>query len=188
MAGLANRHTYVAVIVGVLVGILTVAGTFVVAEPTARPAGSVTLNGVWMNITYAPGSSEPWPVSTINCTGTASGAPTYHCPLNLTGGIEFSLAVFYSLVVPPNDTAIFNDTIWSPLPFHEPSCSAIPCPLTNRWEDRGVYVEGGLYWGDPVTLAVPSPAPTLVHGFWVVANVSMNVVPGYVLPPGLVLG
>ena len=179
MVRLAKRRLLTAVIAGVIVATLIVTGTFVYAQLSRVPAGSVTLNGVFVNVTYVPGSLKPWPASTSNCTDRPFGLPSYHCPLNLSGGTELGLLAF--LPVPRGDWAYFNDTIWSPVPFHEPSCTDTgpgPCPLTNLWEDYNASVEGGYQWGDVVTLTVPSPAPSFDHGFWVIANVTVDVVSG----------
>jgi hypothetical protein len=177
VAGFVNRRTFLAVIAGVLVAILTVSGLFVYPQLSTKTAGSVSLNGVWVNVTYVPRSLKPWPVSSSSCTDSILAPPSYHCPIDLTGGTEFSVLAF--LPVPLNDTAFINDTVWSPIPFHEPSCQGYPpCPLTNLWVDRNWTVAGGFQWGVVVTLAVPSPAPNVPQGFWVTANVTVRVVAG----------
>lgn len=177
MVRLTKRGFYATITAGVTVAILIVAGSFIYSQLSQVPAGSVTLNGVFVNVTYVPGSMQPWAPSTSNCTDREFGLPSYHCPVKLSGGTEFSVLAFLS--VPSNETAFLNDTVWSPVPFQELSCSGTgSCPLTNHWEDRNWTVTSGRQWGDVVMLAIPSPAPSFPDGFWVVANVTVNVVSG----------
>lgn len=177
MLRLKKRQILIAAAAGLTVAFLIVTGSFVYSQLSREPAGSVTLNGVVINVTYVPGSLKPWAVSTSNCTDRTFGLPTYHCPLILSGGTQLSLLAF--LPVLQNETAFINDTIWSPVAFHEPSCAGTgSCPLTTLWEDRNWTVTGGRQWGVVVTLAVPSSAPSFAHGFWVVANVTVDVVRG----------
>ena len=163
------------VLIAVIAGVLIIAALAAYFPSAPKPAGSVTLNGVLVNVTYVQESLKPWADSTSNCTDRTLGSSSYLCPLNVGGGTDLSLVAFLS--VPPKETAFINATIWSPVPFHEPSCEGIgPCPLTRNWEDYNWSGPGGSQWVDVVALAIPSPAPHVPDGFWITANVTADVV------------
>jgi len=156
---------------GVLIAVLIVLGYIGVEVRSSPPAGSVTLDGIEVNLTYEPGSAHIF--------GKTEQNTCHDCPLILSGGENDSALELFWFQVPTNYTAIVTMSISSAVPFQAVYgwCFAPgPCNVTTNFSTVGDPWTLGEDQGRPwlVDLLVPNPAPNLPNGFWIYFNATVN--------------
>jgi hypothetical protein len=159
-----------AVVVGAILAILVVGSAFNGFALFPPAPGSVTLDGVAVNITYVPSSPQIFgPQNQESCA---------HCPIVLQGGEDEPLTVV-DFVTPANTSAVITLWVNSTIPFQiTAGCFAPgPCGATQTFEGVDFTLCGANGWGMNANLFVPNPAPNLPAGFWVRVTVSVQTGP-----------
>lgn len=163
----AARVAIALLIAGAVFGVGFVGGWAV--YPATHPGpGKVILDGFLINISYAPGTLQNFGPNSTEVCGV--------CPVPLTGGTYLNLSGL-SVNVFLKNTGYFNVTVYSGVTFVATEWSGGgPPPLIHYYDYRNWTIGGGTTLSWPVELAVPNPAPSIPGGFWVLMNVTSNVV------------
>jgi len=156
------------VAIGVALVAIAVAGGWLYWQDESMPSGAVTLTGVFVNFTYAPGSPRPYGLSNETCL---------ECPLTFKGGTHPWVLVV-SLPVRAGWDLSYNDTIHSGVPFYAQGWAGSgPTPVIYQYRFLNVSIPGpNPAWGDQIELVVPFHAPIPSERFVITATLSVNLV------------
>ena len=163
-----GRRLALAVVIALVVFGSGFATGWVAYQRLTPSPGSVSLDSVLVNISYAPGS--------LRVLGPSSSDACRDCPRVYVGGQQPWVFVF-DIYTAANQEVWYNLSVWSPVPFFESSCVGFgPCPITHRDIWRNESMSGGFGIGWVEQLSVSNPAPSFPDGFQILCNVTINEV------------